>query len=147
MNKKIIDDTSNKLFYLIPKLKKKIFSPHRLSKDSHLPSSHFHVIMYLHKNGPTSVSDIANFLGISRPNMTPIINNLISDELVERVPDPKDRRIIRIVLTNKANDFFDRQREKIKATFSEKISVLTEEDLIELNSSLDKITDIIEKID
>lgn len=147
MNKNLIDDTSNKLFILIPKLKTKIFSPHRFSKDSPLPPSHFHVIMHLHRNGATSVSDIANFLGISRPNMTPIINNLISDELVERIPDPKDRRIIRIVLTKKANEFFNVQREKIKATFAEKISGLSEEDLVELNSSLAKITAITEKID
>ncbi len=145
MSKELVDEISNILFLLMPKFKKKLFTS-SLPKGI-LPPSHFHVIMYLDRNGSASVSDIADFLGVSRPNMTPIINNLISEGLVERVPDPNDRRIIRIVMTEKAAELLNYQKDKIKAGFAEKISILDEKDLLELKNSLTKITDIIEKID
>ncbi len=39
--------------------------------------------------------------------MTPIIDRLVEHGLVNKFPDPKDRRILRVELTDKAFELFD----------------------------------------
>ncbi len=44
--------------------------------------------------------------------MTPIIDKLIQENLVERFTDPNDRRIIRVRVTEKGHEFCLKQRKK-----------------------------------
>ena len=50
----------------------------------HMPPSHTQVLLLLHENGTLAVSEIGKRLAISRPNMTPLLNKLIQEELIER---------------------------------------------------------------
>ncbi len=85
-----------------------------------MPPSHGKVIIYLKHNGNSSISKIAKDLLISKPNMTPIIDKLISENMVIRYTDPKDRRIIRVELTEKGTAFIKDQENLIKSSLTEK---------------------------
>ena len=104
MDKKDLTKTSDALFSLLIQLNNKVFNQDKMVKCSPLPPSHVKVIFYLLNNGSSSISDIASNLEISKPNMTPIIDKLLKDDLVQRTEDPNDRRIVRIALTQKALD-------------------------------------------
>ena len=102
MNNIDLTKISDDLFSLIIQLNSKLFSSSKMVKCSPLPPSHVKVIFHLMNNGSSSISDIASSLCISKPNMTPIIDKLIKEDLVCRQEDCNDRRIIRIQLTQKA---------------------------------------------
>ena len=57
-------------------------------------------------NGITQ-KEIADKLELEAPSLIPIIDKLQSLELVERRSDPKDRRINRIYLTQKAENLYE----------------------------------------
>lgn len=114
--------------------------------NSSLPNSHVRVILYLARCNSSSISEIAKNLNISKPNMTPIIDKLIDEDLVTRYPDHNDRRILRVDLTPKATNLFNDIRNSAKQIISDKISNLNNDDLNRLETSLTNLIDISQKL-
>ncbi|WP_027626436.1 MarR family winged helix-turn-helix transcriptional regulator [Clostridium lundense] len=141
-----LNNLSKDLYNLMLNLHRKIFNHDEMMKNLPIPPSHVKVILYLKHNGDSSISEIAKNLLISKPNMTPIIDKLVSENMVNRYNDPNDRRILRIELTSKAHEFIKKQEEMIKNTLSEKISVLSSEDLEYLGHHVTGVIDILGKI-
>lgn len=110
-----------------------------------IPPSHARVIFYLLHYNSSPISQIADNLGISKPNMTPIIDNLINYELVNRYPDPNDRRVLRVELTKKAYDLLKAFRGAICNSFAEKISSLSDDEIVMLDESISNLITLFNK--
>lgn len=146
MNNIELTKVSENLFSLIMQLNNKLFNSDKITKCSPLPPSHVKVIFYLMHNGSSSISDIASNLEISKPNMTPIIDKLIKEDLVCRKEDLQDRRIIRIELTKKAHEMVEYHQNKLKGILLDKISNLCDDDLSKMGDLIINLTSIIEKL-
>lgn len=160
MHKKDLDEISDSLLTLLFFIRNNIFNhdeciknfpkPPKAVEDYMkkfpMPSSHTKVILYLHKSNSSPISQIASNLGISKSNMTPIIDKLIEYDLVNRYPDEKDRRILRVELTKKASDIFEEFRTAAKNKLKDKIEILDDNDLYELNDCVEKLSNIMKKI-
>ncbi|MGL5749628.1 MAG: MarR family winged helix-turn-helix transcriptional regulator [Paraclostridium sp.] len=146
MNNIDLTKLSDDLIYLLMQLNSKTFSSDKIIKCAPLPPSHVKVIFYLINNGSSSISDIASSLGISKPNMTPIIDKLIKEDLVCRQEDPHDRRIVRIELTKKAHDMGESHKQRLREILFDKISSLPDEDLNKMSNLVIDLTDIILKL-
>lgn len=142
-----LNKLSGDLYNLMLYLHNKFFNPNEITKNLPIPPSHMKVIIYLAHHGTCSISETAKNLTISKPNMTPIIDKLITEGMVNRFNDPDDRRILRIELTEKAHGFIKKQEEIIKNNLAKKISSLNTEDLEALSDHVMGITDIIAKVD
>src|ERR1700674_1876837 len=57
------------------------------------------VLFRLYRCGPTPLGDLATDLDSTPRNITGLVDHLERDGLVERVPDPEDRRSVRASLT------------------------------------------------
>lgn len=95
------------LYDLMVILHKKIFNPLVISKAIHLTPAQFSVLFYLRRRDNSSVTDVAKYLKISKPNMTPILDSLIKKGYLVRTRDEKDRRIIRLSLTPSGRVFYE----------------------------------------
>ena len=114
--------------------------------DFSIPPSHARVIFYLVDSNSSPISQIADNLGISKSNMTPIIDNLINYGLVNRYPDSNDRRILRVELTDKACKLLDSFRIAICNSFVEKISPLSDDEVVMLDDSISNLITILKKL-
>lgn len=114
--------------------------------DLSIPPSHAKVIFYLAEFNSSPISQIADNLNISKSNMTPIIDNLISYGLVNRYPDPNDRRILRVELTPKTYELLDAFKVAICKSFVEKISSLSDEEVVTLDTSISNLITILKKL-
>lgn len=146
MNNIDLTKISDNLFSLIIQLNSKLFSSSKMVKCSPLPPSHVKVIFHLMNNGSSSISDIASSLCISKPNMTPIIDKLIKEDLVCRQEDFNDRRIIRIQLTQKAYEIAHAHEKSLKNILLDKISNLDSEDLSNMGDLIVNLNSIINKL-
>jgi len=68
-----------------------------LAKDPNLP----YLIREKHDK-PMMASELADALGVTRANITNLINVLLDKKLIKQIEDPDDRRIKRLVMTPKA---------------------------------------------
>ncbi len=145
--KKDLNPISNDLFMLFVYLNSRIINHNIMLKGLPIPPSHMKVIFHLTMKGPCPVSRIANDLTISKPNMTPIIDNLIAEGYVHRYDDPNDRRIIMVESTEKSINLLSQKREEMKEHLTEKLLTLSETDIESLRNTLPVLTDVIKKMD
>lgn len=146
MNNNELHDISDNLLNLLFQIHNRLFNPSEMVKGVSIPPSHVKVIFYLSQKKSMSVSDVAKCLDISKPNMTPIIDKLISNGLVNRYTDPNDRRKINIELTEKAHNLLKNKKREIKNNLFNKISTLNDEDLYKLDASIREMYDILIKL-
>ena len=76
-------------------------------------------------HGPMKMKDIAKELNISLPAATGMIDRLYHLELVKREFDPKDRRVIKIVLTPRGRKILKNTKENRKKAIEEVFSGLS----------------------
>jgi DNA-binding MarR family transcriptional regulator len=79
--------------------------------------------------GKVPISTVGSMLLISKPRMTVLVDKLIAAELIERIPDKKDRRIINIALTGKGKQFTDNHSQNLKTGVCERFAGLSEDEM------------------
>lgn len=132
MAEKKIDDINDNLSRILPILGK-IFMKGVRAKTSYPPHVIF-VMGALTHHGKLTMTGIGNHLSVPKPQVTSLIDRLFAEELVERLNDEKDRRIIYIQLTEKGKERF----REIKSLMSESMKTA----LSDLDAAtLDKLKD------
>ncbi|MGG0738379.1 MarR family winged helix-turn-helix transcriptional regulator [Niallia taxi] len=86
-----------------------------------------------------TVTDLSTALKITSPSVTQVINVLENTGYVERVNDQQDRRIMRIVLTDKGNDITTQIFQKVEEKYSNLVDFLGEEKSNSLIELLDEV--------
>lgn len=85
------------------------------------------------------VSEISRYLGLTPPTVTQLINSLEAKELVERQPDPSDRRVVRIRLTKQGKIITRKGRDHMNTTLNRLVEYLGEEESDQLAELLLKV--------
>ncbi len=96
--------------------------------------------------GPLPISKVGRQLCISKPNMTPLIDKLVNDEMVKRLRSQKDRRVVNIEITEHGRKFMMEARKVVEGNIKGNLSSLNEEELKILNESLENIKRLALKI-
>jgi DNA-binding MarR family transcriptional regulator len=97
--------------------------------------------MLLDKHAPGEITpaELAEKTGVTRATISGLLDGLEKDGLVERKPDPQDRRLIRLYLTNGGEKLLDRVRSPYCEWFTSIIEPLTAEERLQLVNILQKI--------
>jgi len=140
MNQKI-DLIAENLISIHPLLYKSISKPLR-TKSSITPGGMF-VMGSLKRYGILSMSDIGKCLSMPKPHITVIVDKLIEEGYVERLNDPKDRRIVNILITEKGLKDFEDIKKDISENLKIKLSALDEEEQRILATASQQVKDIL----
>ena len=147
MDEEKLNKMVDNLYVLFPLFRKKLFKHKRNLKNGHMPRSYYQVLGILKKRGELPMSEIGRRVHISKSNMTSLIDKLVEEELVERLPDKNDRRVINIVITNKGKGLLINWRKYSNNEIRKNLSVLSDEDLEKFFDSVENIKDILNKIE
>ena len=131
---------------IIPLFKKKLLHDNCKFDKGNLNHSHFQILAVLKKEGQQPISEVAKKLFISTPNMTKLLNKLIDEGMIERIPGEKDRRIININLTEKGNIFLENKFLEFESSLKNKFSPLSQDKLNKLNDSLITLKEVLNGI-
>ncbi|MVA77565.1 MarR family transcriptional regulator [Auraticoccus sp. F435] len=82
----------------------------------------------LDEQGPTPLGELATQEGISQPAMTGLVNRLEGLGLTAREPDPDDRRVSRILLTDAGRALIAERRSQRARTLAEHLQRLSPAD-------------------
>ncbi len=86
----------------------------------------------LHCNGPQIMSDISDELGVTRRNVTALVDALEEEGLVRRMPHPSDRRATIIELTSRGAETTDSMYNGYRGAAAELFADLSEDERREL---------------
>lgn len=115
---------------------------HKKFEDSHrkpYPLLYYIILRYINEKSYVSMKNIADFLSITPPSATSIINRLIKLNLLKRQNNPKDRRIIKIVVTSKGKKVLENEMKKVSRHLKEIFSQLNQKEQKQLVKILTKI--------
>lgn len=112
---------------------------HKIKKEFRIEAIKFNftisqieVLHYVIKNKNPIMRDIADYLKITPPSVTTIIEFLTKKKLLKREIDKKDKRIVRIIATQKAIKTFEYFKNKRIKMIKEILSILSIKDKNEL---------------
>lgn len=127
--KKLISHT---LFSLFPQLHLSLIKPLEGIFKSEISPYQFYSLLEIKNTGSLSMSECADRLGISKQQMTKIINQLAENSLITRKNDKDDRRLVKIVLSDKGEALLARYKNEICRQIEFHLSRTEPEDLTRL---------------
>jgi DNA-binding MarR family transcriptional regulator len=142
-NKISIDSAIENLISIHPLLSK-AFNRSMRSKTNLNPGSLF-VLGVLSRNGMLSMSEIGCKLSMQKPHITGLVDKLVAENLVERLYDPKDRRIVNVNITEKGMVDFNAIKHEISQELRQKLEKLDAETLETLSLASRQVKDILIK--
>ena len=148
-----IEQIAANMIQLLPLLQDKLFKPalknaSNLKKQSDLTHLQFHILEELfHTKTGISMTQLAKSINISKQQLTPLVNKLEEKDYVIKMQDVNDRRYVKLMLTEKGKNIVIKCWEDIQCLLYNRISHLSEDELIDLDYAINKILRIINKLE
>lgn len=117
---------------------KRIFGVIR-ERDGSLSAMEAFAVDVIHALGNPTVSEFADFIGISRPGASYKVASLIEKGYVKKEISEEDKREYRLVLTDKYYNYIKIYEDSFKASVLEAERDLPEEQIAALKEALDKM--------
>jgi DNA-binding MarR family transcriptional regulator len=140
-DKNSIDETIENLISIYPMLSKSLGKSIR-NKTNQTPGSLFLLGVLAH-HGILSMTEIGCHLSIPKPHVTSLIDKLISENLVERLDDPTDRRIVKIKITEKGIEEFNSVKLEVTQNLRQKLQLLEADKIQILSEASGHVKDIL----
>ena len=93
--------------------------------------------------GPLRVNDLADRMGVSPPTASRSVDALHELGLVERVPDPRDRRALSIDLTATGKELLEERKAKAEIAFAPAVAALSDSERATLSKLLRRMTEAV----
>ena len=147
MDEEKLGEMLDNLFLLYQLFQKNILKYKNGNGHIKMSFAHYLTLLMLKESGELSISEIGNQIGMKKQNMTYLTNKLVEEGLIKRLHDMSDRRVIKIALTGKGDDYLNEWRKnKIEETKRD-FSFYNDEELKKLCSSVEAIKHVFLKID
>jgi DNA-binding MarR family transcriptional regulator len=98
----------------------------------------------IERHGPMTAGDLAAHEQVRKPTVTRILGALVDEDLVERTPDPIDRRVSWVRLTATGRALMRSVRRRSDRYLAERLRRLDPDDLLALERAaeiLDRVTE------
>lgn len=110
------------------------------------PGSQSYIMFMLQKKGSQKMSELADDLHITAGAVTSAANHLIEHGYIVRVSDEKDRRIVRLELTEKGSETLNGLQVEGRIIMKSVFHGISDQDLEVLHASFEQATDNIDNM-
>ena len=105
-----------------------------------IPPQQYLILMAIKRmNGPVTPTRLANWVDRNLNSIILIIDRMEKDGLIERVRDLKDRRTLRLIITEKGRQKYKKGIKPARQLSEKILSVLSPEELISFAANLRKV--------
>jgi DNA-binding MarR family transcriptional regulator len=139
-----IDKIIENLFYIHPLVSKTL--TRSLRTNTNFNPGTLYILGLLSRQEMLSMSEIGCKLSMPKPHVTAQIDKLIAENMVERLFDPNDRRIINIKLTEKGTEDFIKIKQGIGQELRKRIQTLGHEEIKSMLDSSQLVRDMLSEI-
>jgi DNA-binding MarR family transcriptional regulator len=99
----------------------------------------------LERRGPSRVTELADAQSVTQPAMTGLVSRLVAQALVERSPDPDDRRGVLVALTAEGRALLAARRRERAEALAAMLGDLASDDRAALAAALPALTRLVMK--
>ncbi len=107
---------------------------HKMLRNEGLTRPGLFVMYFVSNKGPLKLTDCSTILGVSKPTVTKIVDNLEDDGLVRRMKEGEDRRSYYVHLTDLGRERLGVLNKRLEKVFYDATRDFTIEEVRTLNS-------------
>lgn len=134
------------LLLALPYWHSKIVRPFKETLNGEMSLETYYCLELLRSKGPCTMTELAQALKAPKQQITKLVDRLWQCHFVERIYEEKDRRLIRIMLTEEA-DTYIRQYNIKNTYFTQKLKKqLSEEELTELCKAMETLAKVLPRL-
>ena len=141
----IVNSICESITEAIPVFPKKLLGVSRIVREQKMPISHVQILLMLRKE-PLSIGELSHRLAIAKPNITPLVDELSHAGYVDRVKDEKDRRVVKVNLTEEGIAKIASIEETVAESINSWGAYLSRSQVKELNRSLGSVVRLLSLI-
>ena len=112
-------------------------------KQDKTPISKYEMLLLIMENENLKIGDLSSAMNITRPNLTPLIDELVNEGSVEKIEDSADKRITRLKITKQGEKNLKSNLEVISPRIKEFENKYTKEELEEIREHLEALEKIL----
>ena len=114
----------------------------RQDDETGVTAPHLSALSVLVFAGARTLGELAEAEQVRPPSITRIVRNLEADGLVEREPDPADRRVVRVRATDEGRRMLEEGRRRRISDLAARLRTVDADDL----DTLERAAELIERI-
>jgi len=133
----LLDTCAHELMDTTPKIMQSIRMEMRRGHGSDLSIPQFRSLRFIQRNPDTSLSDLADHLGLTLPSVSKLIDGLVKQELIDRQESTTDRRRLMLVLTQKGEAIIGSALASAQAHLSSILTALSNDELKTIHLALE----------
>jgi MarR family transcriptional regulator, organic hydroperoxide resistance regulator len=125
--------------------RRRAFCSQQVYREISLPQ--LHVLIELQESGPLPVSELAHLLGISPPSASSIVDRMEEHDLVRRVRDSEDRRVVHVEASERGRDLVSELMGMRREQMQQMVNMMTEDELQDVIRGLDAISRMFARVE
>ena len=133
----LLEICARDLMETAPQIVQSIRVEMRRGRGGELTIPQFRALRFVQRNPDISLSDLAEYLGLTLPSVSKLVDGLVKQELILRRESTIDRRRLTLVLTTAGETIVDTARAAAQANLAKILKTLPEEDLLQIHRSLE----------
>lgn len=127
---------ARELMEAVPPVMRFIRAEMRRHLGARISVPQFRALALIERVPGTSLSDVAEHLGVTRPTASALVDRLVRRGLVGRVQHPQERRRVALSLTRAGRALLERARAHTRASVARKLAELSSAELGRLAEGL-----------
>jgi DNA-binding MarR family transcriptional regulator len=131
-----LDSCARELLEVMPMVMQDLRRSLRSHSSPDLRFPELRSLLFLCHNPGSNLTDLAEYIGVSLPSMSKLVDSLTYRGLIDRQPDAEDRRRVRLGLTEAGRTVLNTAQEAVKASFVAKLSLLQNGDIDHIHQGL-----------
>ena len=133
----LLNTCARELMDTTPQIVQFIRTEMRSGRGADLSIPQFRTLRFIQRNPDTSLSNLADFLGLALPSVSKIVDGLVKQALVFREESTIDRRRLTLVLTSTGEEIVNSARALTQANLANKLSSLSSGELETIHQAME----------
>jgi DNA-binding MarR family transcriptional regulator len=133
---KLLDDCAQELMDTAPQIVQAIRMEMRRGRASNISIPQFRTLRFIQRNPDSSLSHLAEHLGLTLPSVSKLVDGLVKQKLITRKESTADRRKLTLILTQAGAAIVDSARAGARANLAKKLTALSNAELQTISQAL-----------
>jgi MarR family transcriptional regulator for hemolysin len=133
---KLLDTCAHELMDTAPQILQSIRVEMRRGRGSDISIPQFRTLRFIQCNPDSSLSYLAEHLGLTLPSVSKLVDGLVKQKLITRKSSTADRRKLTLVLTQTGSSIVDSARAGARSTLAQKLKHLSDDELETISQAM-----------
>ena len=126
---KFLEVCARELMDIVPQIIQAIRVEMRLGRGANISIPQFRTLRFIQRHLDSSLSDIADHLGLTLPSVSKLVDGLVKQKLVNRQESTTDRRRLTLGLTSSGESLVNIARANAQASLAKTLSRLSDNEV------------------